>query len=340
MEESEKRRERLKAIRMEAAQVGVRNDVETSAMPGWLSNPLIETPATQPGQDISCATPRFDFYTDPMSAFSGNKRRSQISNQSPQDHFTSPGPGNFPTTPSHQLQTNFSPDHRMGYAQSPLNSYGAHRSPMRMVSPFPMQQGTSPGVWSGSVGTVSYCYPPNSSRSGNISSPGFGRGGSPGFSSGRGRGQWLCSGSSSGSGFGGSPSPNSGRGRGHWSGNSPSPNSGRGRGHWSGNNPSPNFGRGGRRAMGSHAHASAEDRPDLFYSKSMIEDPWKFLAPVIWRGDFLVKSSSTPDSLKSWLPKSISMKKARVSQTRNESSSQPSLAEYLAASFNEAVNDA
>ncbi|XP_038990682.1 protein SICKLE-like [Hibiscus syriacus] len=64
MEESEKRKGRLKAMRMEAE---VSNDVEASAMPGFLSNPLTETPFTV--QDDFGRTPRFDYYTDPMAAF-------------------------------------------------------------------------------------------------------------------------------------------------------------------------------------------------------------------------------------------------------------------------------
>ena len=43
MEESKKRKERLKAMRMEVAHVEVSNNVETSVMPGCLSNPLSET---------------------------------------------------------------------------------------------------------------------------------------------------------------------------------------------------------------------------------------------------------------------------------------------------------
>ena len=43
MEESEKRNERLKAMRMEAAHAEVSNNVETSIMLGCLSNALNET---------------------------------------------------------------------------------------------------------------------------------------------------------------------------------------------------------------------------------------------------------------------------------------------------------
>uniref|UniRef100_A0A5B6ZIB8 Putative RNA-binding protein FUS isoform X1 n=1 Tax=Davidia involucrata TaxID=16924 RepID=A0A5B6ZIB8_DAVIN len=325
MEESAKRRERLKAMRVEASQAGVYNDGESYAGSHGLSNPLIETSP----QVESCATPRFDYYTDPLSAFSGNKRSSKVSNQIPPGHFTPPRPRNPEITPSpaHQAQTNYSPDPRMYQTQGPHFSSGPYRSPIGMASPFGAHQGTPPRVWNGSGGSPSYCFPSNSSRGGNFPSPGFVQGGSPSFSSEQGRGHWFSNSPGPGSGYGGSPSPNSGRGRGRWFGSGRSPSSGRS----------------GGRGLGSRDRVSAELRPDLYYNKSMVEDPWKFLKPVIWKRENAAgKSLNTPDSLKSWLPKSISMKKARVSGASNESTSQrtgPSLAEYLAASFNEAVDN-
>lgn len=88
MEESEERRERLKAMRMEAAQTEVSGSVNTSTMAAHLSNPLVE--GCLPVQEDSCVTPRFDFYTDPMAAFSNNKRRSKVGNQIQQDYLTPP----------------------------------------------------------------------------------------------------------------------------------------------------------------------------------------------------------------------------------------------------------
>ena len=89
MEESEKRRERLNAVRMQAAQSEFSINVASSSMPVSLSNPLIETSATMAVQESSCS-PRFDFYTDPMSAFSDSKKNSKASNQNRPDYFTSP----------------------------------------------------------------------------------------------------------------------------------------------------------------------------------------------------------------------------------------------------------
>lgn len=108
MEDSERRKERLKAMRMVAAQAEASNySVETNVMPGSLANPLLETPETVSAQEELCATPRFDFYTDPMAAFSAKKKRSATSKQvteqsyfslpsnggSPMEQFSSPRPG-------------------------------------------------------------------------------------------------------------------------------------------------------------------------------------------------------------------------------------------------------
>lgn len=83
MEESEKRRERLKAMRMEAAQSDANNNFENSTQTRGLSSPLLETSTTN--QD-SCPQ-RFGYYTDPMAAFSGNKR-SKVNKNSAQEHLT------------------------------------------------------------------------------------------------------------------------------------------------------------------------------------------------------------------------------------------------------------
>lgn len=107
---------------------------------------------------------------------------------------------------------------------------------------------------------------------------------------------------------------------------------------------SPSFGQSSGRGRGSHTHLSAQDRPlgrEKFYNASMLEDPWKFLKPVSWRGGYApLNNVNTPDSSKSWTTKPHGTKKPRVVEASNNSTSQPSLAEYLAASFNEAVNDA
>lgn len=83
---------------------------------------------------------------------------------------------------------------------------------------------------------------------------------------------------------------------------------------------SPNQGSGsrGRPYLGSRGGGG---RFKFYYHKSMVEDPWKALKPVIWkpRGD-------TRDCLKSWLPNSVSTKKAKLGETPTKSTLQQSLA--------------
>ncbi|OVA01848.1 hypothetical protein BVC80_9075g96 [Macleaya cordata] len=302
MEESEQRRERLKAMRMEAAEVEVSPNVHTSMPTGHLNNPLLESSSVQ---ERSPSAWRFDFYTDPMAAFSGNKRGNSHMYQTPPNCFSPPvnfaspvtrpspylsaGPRNLDATPSpsHQLQ-------RMHEAPSPYHSSNTWRSPVGISTPFPGHRGTPPGAWNRSGGPAGYGFSPNSSRFGGLRTPGFGRGFFP------------------------SPSP------------SPNSNSGRGSSPRFINSPNPGSGRGGGRGRGFHACVSAREKPELFYNKSMVEDPWRMLKPVV---------RSLVGSEGSWLPKSIGMKKARTSESTSKSSSRPSLAEYLAASLEEASDD-
>lgn len=92
MDESEKRRERLKAMRMEAAEAGVHGDAGSSigASHNSLANPLAEASAPAPVGAEPLSAPRFDYYTDPMAAFSSDKRRSKVSHQISPDYFTPP----------------------------------------------------------------------------------------------------------------------------------------------------------------------------------------------------------------------------------------------------------
>ncbi|KAF3623579.1 protein SICKLE [Capsicum chacoense] len=66
----------------------------------------------------------------------------------------------------------------------------------------------------------------------------------------------------------------------------------------------------------------------------MVEDPWKALKPVIWK-----PCIDTHDSLKSQHPNSMSIKKAKLGETPTKFTPQQSLAEYLAAAFNEAAGE-
>ncbi|KAK9112922.1 hypothetical protein Scep_020441 [Stephania cephalantha] len=254
MEESEKRRERPKAMRMEAAQANALHNEATSTVPAQLSNSLIDSSTTM---EHSSAHTRFDFYTDPMAAFSSNKRIKETFHDSPPSmpqplfsHFA--GPRNFdmstPPPPPPPLQF------QIGHSPLPYQGPGPWQSPVRMTPPPLGHPGASPGVWNQSGGTASYGFSPKSPRLGGYPSPGFRRGGS-------------YSGSS-----------NSGRSSG---------------GRFTNSSSSPHWGRGGGRGRGFHASVSARERPGMFYSKSMIEDPWRSLIPIVKNLSISAGSQST-----------------------------------------------
>ena len=115
----------------------------------------------------------------------------------------------------------------------------------------------------------------------------------------------------------------------NWAGNT-YPNSGRGRGR-GGRGMNTSYGRGGgRRPM--------EQGAERFYSNSMAEDPWKYLQPVLWKS--CSDASSSNSTGQAWRPNSIAPKKPMISEaSHNPSSNQQSLAEYLAASLDEATCD-
>ncbi|XP_011083710.1 uncharacterized protein LOC105166163 [Sesamum indicum] len=330
MEESEKRRERLKAMRIEAARAGVNTDSESSGLPSrGLSNPLIESETTS-ASPLQYTSPRFDYYTDPLAAFSGS-RRNNTSHQVSQGHYNTPSRPvyhgmtptpvyqNAPPNPPGQIMFH-PPGAHLSHgpfgspmeANSPLSrphfTHGPLRSQMEANSSLSRPQGNPPSAWGGSGAALSYSSPPNLYRGGNFTRPDFG-GDSPYVKYGRGRGQRYSSSS-------------------HY-------DSGRGRGQSTANCMSPGSGHSSSRGRGSRDSVSAELRPDLYYSKGMMEDPWKNMTPVVWKG---VPAS---DSDKSWLPKSVQMKKAKVSSEASQPSiSQQSLAEYLAASFNDSNDEA
>ncbi|KAK1418733.1 hypothetical protein QVD17_27879 [Tagetes erecta] len=304
-----------------------------------------------------------------MAAYSGNKQRSQVSPQIPQDYSSIPQRSRTNETlpsPSFQPHLNHSPNPQMqqpqghyansNYAYSPNppqssnfpnpNWAGNSPHPRGYCGPggvgFPSPQphftsGSGPGGNSPHASTgpgplhgPGRGYPSpgpnfrNSTNYGSGPSPHFAN--SPGQSPGRGypspRPNFRNS-PNHGPGQGGYPSsgPNQGRGYGLGFRNNMTPGpsfvSGRGRGS----------GQGGGRGRG-HNHVTAEERPDRFFNKSMVEDPWKFLEPVIWKS-----------LKKQWLPHSVNAKKPRVSESPRQSNSQPSLAEILAASFNETTDD-
>ncbi|KAJ0970989.1 hypothetical protein J5N97_018948 [Dioscorea zingiberensis] len=306
-ESSEKRRERLRAMRMGAE--GAAAPSPSPPLP-HLSNPLLGPPPfASPAIDSSPPSSRFDYYTDPMSAFSGSKRKgpfprynsgvsSSPISRPPPPSPSSGGPGNYqmaaPHSPMQQFQVNqFSnQSSQMHYPPG-----GAWRSPVQFESPYSGYRGSPVGssaFYHQSGGSSGPHLPSYTSR-GGYSSPNFG-------SSGRGR------------------SPMNYSGRGNYHSNHETQY----------RSPSPGWSQ-GRRGPGC-----SSVRPDFrqpSYDKSMVADPWQNLKPVV--GNILVPLAG-PDF---WLPKSLTAKKAKVSESGIESNSQSSLAEYLALSLEEAVND-
>jgi hypothetical protein len=85
-EDSEQRKKRLKEMRLEA-DLAQDSGVEGSGVPAFLSNPLAEAPSTVSSTD---AAPRFNYYTDPMNAFSYDKRTSVNVRPAPDEYLPPP----------------------------------------------------------------------------------------------------------------------------------------------------------------------------------------------------------------------------------------------------------
>lgn len=137
---------------------------------------------------------------------------------------------------------------------------------------------------------------------------------------------------------------------------SPGSSSGRGRGENYYSSPG-SRGRGGRGGSGFQNHSGGQERKD-YYNKSMVDDPWKNLQPIVGsilrpigggggggssgRGGGGGGGGGGGDGdggAKSWLPESLRTKKDTPDQGRTISTSGLSLAEYLDLSFNEVSNE-
>ncbi|ESW13272.1 hypothetical protein PHAVU_008G182500 [Phaseolus vulgaris] len=394
MEDSEQRKKRLREMRTQADHAEVSGGVEGFAMPGSLSNPLIETPLSMPSGDKSYAAPRFDFYTDPMSAFSSNKRNNTSIQAAPDSfppnvggslmaQYSSPHPESTnpqmtlppfqvsaaayrnldlsgPRGPAHDNflfhppsggrypnprfepsggplynsalqgiahQPSYSINPSPGYRNSPRPSYSPNPSPGDWNSPRPSY---SPNPSAGDWDSPRPSYSPNPSPGyRNSPRPSYGPNPSPGY-----RNSPRPSYSSNPSpGYRSSPRPCY----------SPSPGQARGRGIWhnprssvseQGSGRGPNF-------HGRWSNENAGPGPNRFYKSSMVEDPWNRLEPKIWEAiTGSLHTSHIPEKVKPWISKSKSTIGEGSSAASVKSSSEPSLAEYLAAAFNEAANDA
>ncbi|PKA52425.1 hypothetical protein AXF42_Ash021179 [Apostasia shenzhenica] len=307
MEESTKRKERLQAMRLEASITSTAGpSPPSSSTLTPLSNPLVHP--MSPVFNTTSPLQRFDYYTDPMAAYSAEKRKmvggsgyvhqqpfsSPIRSLSPISYWTPRAvagpierrisPANAP--PAHQSLS--SPNWNSPGPQLARTPSGSWRGPTEhpsSISGNSKTPYTDPGYWnsSGSSDRRGYDHNSSSSRPGisHMSNAYSGRRGSPQSHSGRCRNSQLR-----------------GRGRYH----------------------KQNFGLG--RLEMEHLEI-----------KSMVKDPWRKLKPVV--GDILVPL--LPEG--SWLPKSISTKKAKVVESGTNTKTAQSLAEYLALSFEEAVND-
>ncbi|GAU46716.1 hypothetical protein TSUD_244090, partial [Trifolium subterraneum] len=322
--------------------------VEGSGVPGFLSNPLAEAPSTVLSTD---AAPRFNYYTDPMNAFSSDKRSSVNVRPAPEylppppsfggpfmAQFSSPHPestnSQMPPSPTQALPTAYRNPvwngprgtnflfHPSGGGAYPSHRFESPRSPPYNSAPGGPPYNSAPCV---PPYNSAPCVPPyNSAR------------GSPSYNSAPGMNQWCNHSPYPCSGY--IPLPSSEYNPNHSPAFRNNPNYSRGRGRGFGNNtrgPVPGRGRG--RGSNSHGRGSNEDRnfrPEQLYKMSMVEDPWTSLKPIIWYSTYSRENS------KPWNPsKSTSTKKEGPPAVFTKSSSSgPSLAEYLASAFNEAAN--
>ncbi|MCO5561873.1 hypothetical protein L7F22_015498, partial [Adiantum nelumboides] len=351
-ESSERRRERLRAMREEASLADDGEGSSVAEPPGTPDLPLL-----QDSQQPSAApSPRFEFYTDPLAAFSGSQRnkksRSSVGSVTPPE--PSPSPLRQPSfAPPHPPGTGFSTPNATFLAPntkpspnltppgsfSPAKHGSNHQPSARML--------TTPGLFN-TLHAYSPHHPvpsgntyPNLTPPGSINAPissnlGSSAGGlrfapftysgtaphanSPASSHYKGRG---------------SPSAPDNRVQSHgsqrsWGSFKQSPGSS------SRGTPGKSGARGFHRLQGSYSDSVTSES---FAKRSMLEDPWKHLLPVPFDSSVASRlDSCSASSSRDWLPKSIGgMEKSPSLKVVSVLASGPSLAESLAASFADAV---
>ncbi|XP_075518870.1 uncharacterized protein LOC142552870 [Primulina tabacum] len=139
-----------------------------------LSNPLIEN-EPDPSTAVQYSRPRFDYHTNPMSAFSADKRGNNFLHQVSQGYSRVP-----PNTTSSPGQR---PTHAPGGHRIQCSSLGA---PMGAAGPLGPRENTS-NTWGGSYSSLNYNNLPYM-RDVNFPNSGVGRGDSPHAVHGWGRG--------------------------------------------------------------------------------------------------------------------------------------------------------
>lgn len=238
MEDQEVRRARLKAMR-EQAEAHPSQSTPAPAIPTTrLTNPFEDQFPTSDAQ-----TPRFNYYSDPLAGFTNPKRKERGSVGQQHTSSTSPYPLQNLTIGSSTWQPEFHPP---GGPPPPFSHLsGGFGSPIPSFDPY------QPG----------FPLPPPPA---------------PGPQQRMSEGSWNTDKQHHG--------PGRGRGRGYagnnsWSDSGPR-GGGRGGGSWRGD-MNRSGGRGGRgpklQRTGDGPGASARERPDIFFDKSMVEDPWRHL---------------------------------------------------------------
>ncbi|XP_074580906.1 protein SICKLE-like [Curcuma longa] len=307
MEESAKRKERLQAMRLEASRA-VASAQHSHSFPSSIGQMQSLSPsplprlADRPPLETPPPARRFDFYTDPTSAVSASKRM----------RFSYAAGGFGPFSP--QRPTPLPPP---SFPYGPKNTYVDNTCPA--FHQMPHQSDCSSH---GTPSRVSHYSPWGSAI--QFQTPSSGHQGSPVT----GPGSWNASGGSSGHSFAARPSGSF----------SSSPHFRPGGSQLSNhrtNRPHSNLGRG--RGSNSRLNRSGGKRDDIasYFMKSMLEDPWCDTEPVV--GDILEPMSS-PGYRR---PESTSGKNNQMPETENNHKldSNSSLAEFLAASLKETIND-
>ncbi|KAG6551699.1 hypothetical protein Mapa_006788 [Marchantia paleacea] len=267
MEDVQQRRQRLAAMREQAAlEEGLDATASGTALaPGnslTLPNPMMDVPpVTAVGPSKSSG---FDFYTDPLTAFTNAKRRKPAVGGGVLGGAPLNGPGGVqapPWQPTHGAPPFFQPPPMHLPKPPPPLSGNPGWQPIPYQPPFIAPAPSPPA------------YPLGQPQSFSNHSHGRGRDVSLG-----GMGRGLDNRTGGRGGYGNNfPGP----GRGYSSSNnsnSNSWNSGRGAPYCGGysarGGPARGQGRGGQRGGRT---SSAKEQPHLFFKKSMVEDPWKQL---------------------------------------------------------------
>ncbi|KAF0934754.1 hypothetical protein E2562_028343 [Oryza meyeriana var. granulata] len=238
---------------------------------------------------------RFDYYTNPAAAFASSaSHKRKVAD--------SPAPA--PPYGSGNYGSGYPPPHQHHVAPSPIHSppQMAHDSPMS--SPWRTPVHFQPPM-SGYGGPPPGAPPPWSQHSACPSQGHYPH--SPSF---------AYKSSNPGQGGGRMNKQNYGRGRGQNYYGSPG-----------------SRGQGGMGGFSFQSYSGCQDGRNI-YNKSMIDDPWRDLQPIV--GNILIPR----DKSKSWLPESLRAKKDTSYRGQIKPTSEGlSLAEYLDLSFNEASND-